>query len=51
MEPGAWKEGIAMTDIIMVLLSVPAAIVALFDLCDKVSALIEWIDGEAEAQD
>lgn len=39
-----------MIEIIAVLISVPAAIVALFDLCDKVSALIERIDGD-EAQD
>ena len=40
-----------MTEIIAVLISIPAAIVALFDLCDKVSALIKRIDGDTEAQD
>lgn len=51
MRPGVKEEGAKMSlDLIAVLLSVPAAIVALFDLWDKVSALLQRIDGD-EAED
>lgn len=52
MEPGAWRKGAKiMIEIIAVLISVPAAIVALIELIEKACRLIARLEWSDEAQD
>lgn len=52
MEPGAWRKGAKMIlQLIAVLISVPAAIVALIELVEKACRLIARLDWGDEAQD
>lgn len=52
VEPGAWRKGAKMIlQLITVLISVPAAIVALIELVEKALRLIARLEWRGEAQD